>query len=114
MLIRQLDRLAYGTAEIRWSQNGFIPKTGPAETPRNLMGFKDGTMNPSIKDPQLMSKFIWVGNEGSAWMNGGTYMVVRKIRISLEHWDRMKLAFQEQTMGRHKLSGAPLGAKNET
>ena len=111
--LRQLDRLAYGTAEIKWSQNGFIPKTGPAETPRNLMGFKDGTMNPSIKDPQLMSKFIWVGNEGPAWMNGGTYMVVRKIRISLEHWDRMKLAFQEQTMGRHKLSGAPLGAKNE-
>jgi deferrochelatase/peroxidase EfeB len=46
-------------------------------------------------------------------MNGGTYMVARRIRIALEHWDRMKLAFQEQTIGRHKVSGAPLGGKTE-
>ncbi len=38
---------------------------------------------------------------------------MRRARIALEHWDRMKVAFQEQTFGREKLSGAPLGAKNE-
>ncbi len=46
-------------------------------------------------------------------MRGGSYVVARRIRIALEHWDRMKVAFQEQTFGRHKLSGAPLGKKNE-
>ncbi len=40
-------------------------------------------------------------------------MVARRIRIALEHWDRMNLAFQEQTVGRHKVSGAPLGGTKE-
>ena len=46
-------------------------------------------------------------------MKGGSYVVARPIRIALEHWDRMKLAFQEQTVGRHKASGAPIGGTRE-
>ena len=111
--IRQLARLAYDVAQIRWVQTGFTPNSKLKETPRNLMGFKDGTNNPSVNDPKLMNQFIWVGNEGPDWMRGGSYMVARRIRIALEHWDRMTLAFQEQTVGRHKYSGAPLGKKNE-
>jgi deferrochelatase/peroxidase EfeB len=60
-----------------------------------------------------MTKFVWAGNEGPGWMRGGSYLIVRRIRIALEHWDRMKTAFQEQTIGRHKESGAPLGKKHE-
>lgn len=111
--IRQLSRLAYDVAQIRWVQTGFTPKAKAGETPRNLMGFKDGTNNPSIKDPKLMNQVIWVGDEGPDWMQGGSYLVARRIRIALEHWDRMNLAFQEQTVGRCKYSGAPLGGKNE-
>jgi deferrochelatase/peroxidase EfeB len=111
--VRQLARLAYGVAQVRWAQIGFLPRFAPNQTPRNLMGFKDGTNNPSISDPKAMAKFVWVGNEGPAWMRGGSYLVARRIRIALEHWDRMKIAFQEQTIGRKKLSGAPLGATNE-
>jgi deferrochelatase/peroxidase EfeB len=77
------------------------------------MGFKDGTNNPTITDSKLMDKVIWVGDEGPDWMQGGSYLVARRIRIALEHWDRMNLAFQEQTVGRCKYSGAPLGGKNE-
>ena len=44
---------------------------------------------------------------------GGSYLVVRRIRIALEHWDRMKVAFQEQTIGRQKYSGAPPGKQHE-
>ena len=51
------------------------------------MGFKDGTMNPPMSDPAAMDEFVWAGSEGPAWMNGGTYTVVRRIRITLEHWD---------------------------
>ncbi len=112
--VRQLARLAYQTAQIRWTQNGFVPGYGPKETPRNLMGFKDGTMNIPVTDLKAMDKFVWVGDEGSPWMRGGSYLVARPIRIALEHWDRMKLAFQEQTVGRQKRSGAPLGGKRES
>jgi deferrochelatase/peroxidase EfeB len=111
--VRQLARLAYDVAQIRWVQAGFTPASDGKQTPRNLMGFKDGTNNPSVKDPKLMNQFIWVDDDGPDWMRGGSYMVARRIRIALEHWDRMTLAFQEQTVGRQKYSGAPLGKKNE-
>ena len=111
--IRQLARLAYDVAQLRWVQTGFNASFNATDTPRNLMGFKDGTNNPSVNDSALMNKFIWVGDEGPDWMRGGSYSVVRRIRIALEHWDRMNVAFQEQTVGRHKDSGAPLGGTNE-
>jgi deferrochelatase/peroxidase EfeB len=111
--VRQLTRLAYGVANLRWVQSGFLPGYAPKVTPRNLMGFKDGTANIAADDPAALNKLVWVGDEGGAWMRGGTYMVARPIRIALEHWDRMKLGFQEQTVGRGKASGAPLGGMDE-
>ena len=111
--VRQLARLAYDVAQIRWAQTGFAAGSEPGETPRNLMGFRDGTNNPSVNDAKAMDRFVWVGNEGPAWMRGGSYVVVRRIRIALEHWDRMKVAFQEETVGRQKYSGAPLGKHRE-
>jgi deferrochelatase/peroxidase EfeB len=111
--VRQLVRLAYDFVQIRWTQTGFMPNFGAKQTPRNLMGFKDGTNNLAITDPAAMSKFVWVGGEGPDWMRGGSYLVARRIRIALEHWDRTKVDFQEQTVGRHKASGAPLGMKSE-
>jgi deferrochelatase/peroxidase EfeB len=111
--VRQLARLSYGAAQIRWTQAGFLPNFAPHQTPRNLMGFKDGTNNPSIADPKAMEKFVWVGDEGPRWMRGGSYLVARRIRIALEHWDRTNLEFQEQTIGRRKSSGAPLGQSGE-
>lgn len=112
--VRQLARLAYNVAEIRWVQAGFSANFGAEETPRNLMGFKDGTENPVVRPTgRSRGDFLWVGDEGPAWMRGGSYMIARRIRISLEHWDRTETDFQEQVIGRHKLSGAPLGAKDE-
>ncbi len=111
--IRQLAHLAYGVAQIRWVQAGFNSDYGANRTPRNLMGFKDGTGNPSTKDPKEMDAVVWAGDEAPTWLRGGSYLVVRRARIALEHWDRMKIAFQEQTIGRKKLSGAPLGAEKE-
>lgn len=112
--VRQLARLADKVAQIRWAQTGFVPSVGNKETPRNLMGFKDGTNNPPIADPKVMDKFVWVGAEGPDWMHGGSYVVARRIRIALEHWDRMKVSFQEETVGRRKYSGAPIGRNKES
>jgi deferrochelatase/peroxidase EfeB len=111
--VRELSRLAYDVADIRWVQSGFVAGFGANETPRNLMGFKDGTNNPPIEDAAAMDAVVWVGDEGPGWMRGGSYVVVRRSRIFLQHWDRMKVAFQEQTMGRQKASGAPLGMAQE-
>jgi deferrochelatase/peroxidase EfeB len=98
--VRQLVRVAYGVAIERWAQTGFLSIPDPHQTPRNLMGFKDGTTNPSIHDAGAMEKFVWVGDEGPDWMHGGSYVVLRRIRIALEHWDRMPLEFQEQSSPR--------------
>jgi deferrochelatase/peroxidase EfeB len=111
--VRQLVRLAYDVAQVRWVQAGFLATAVAKQTPRNLMGFKDGTNNPPIADSKAMDKYVWVGEEGPEWMRDGSYVVVRRIRMALEHWDRMNVGFQEQTIGRHKCSGAPLGGKNE-
>jgi len=107
--VRQLARLASGVAQVRWVQSGFLPDDRGKETPRNLMGFKDGTQECSD-----LTKFVWAGKEAPRWMQGGTYLVVRRIRIALEHWDQMNVGFQEQTIGRKKISGAPLGMTSES
>lgn len=111
--VRQLVRLAEGIAQIRWTQVGFIANPTDNRTARNLMGFKDGTGNPDTRNSALMDQFVWVGQEGPEWMRGGSYVVARRARIALEHWDKMKTSFQEQIIGREKKSGAPLGKKDE-
>ena len=108
--VRQLARIGNGACSLRWAQAGFNETPASEGTPRNLMGFKDGTINP--QGAQL-DQFVWVGSDGPSWMRDGTYLVARRIRISLEHWDAKSLSVQEQVIGRQKLSGAPLGETAE-
>lgn len=114
--VRNLTRIARGTAVLRWTQQGFgrTSSTTPDQvTPRNLMGFKDGTNN--IRAGQAgFDDNVWVRtSDGPSWMAGGSYLVARRIRIFIEVWDRSALSDQEQTIGRSKLEGAPLGASHE-
>lgn len=111
--VRRLAMLARGTAVMRWAQMGFTGGFKPGETGRNQMGFLDGTMNVPTHQAKAMDQFVWVREEGPAWLRNGSYMVIRPIRISLEHWDEMKVAFQEESVGRHKASGAPIGKRGE-
>ncbi|MDQ1634444.1 MAG: deferrochelatase/peroxidase EfeB [Frankiaceae bacterium] len=117
--IRNLVRLSRGTASLRWSQLGFgrtSSNSSSQATPRNLFGFKDGTANLRAEDPAAFDRSVWVAPDeaGSpAWMAGGSYLVARRIRMLLEVWDRTSLGEQEQVIGRHRLSGAPLGAAAE-
>lgn len=115
--VRNLTRIARGVAVLRWTQEGF-QRTGaagaPGETPRNLLGFKDGTGNPDTSDQALMEELVWTqAADGPAWLTGGSYMAVRRIRMRMEVWDRSSLADQEATFGRRRDSGAPLGAARE-
>ena len=114
--VRNLARIGRGTVALRWSQLGFgrtATTSRSQDTPRNLMGMKDGTANIRAEDIEDMDRFVWVGDEGPAWMRGGSYLVTRRIRMLLEVWDRASLQDQERTIGRHKYSGAPLGGRDE-
>ncbi|MFB4279029.1 iron uptake transporter deferrochelatase/peroxidase subunit [Nonomuraea sp. MTCD27] len=115
--IRNLARIGFGKVSVRWSQLGFGRTSSTSRsqtTPRNLMGFKDGTNNLKLEDSDLLRDQLWASAEdGSAWMAGGSYLVTRKIRMTIETWDRTSLAEQEQIFGRDKGEGAPLGKKAE-
>ena len=115
--VRNLVRIARGAAVVRWSQLGFgrTASTSKAQaTPRNLMGFKDGTNNIKAEDEGLMRNHVWVPRgEGPGWMAEGTYLVARRIRMLIEVWDRVSLDEQEKTIGRHKYTGAPIGRERE-
>ncbi|WP_405731390.1 iron uptake transporter deferrochelatase/peroxidase subunit [Streptomyces sp. NBC_01537] len=115
--IRNLARIGFGKVAIRWSQLGFgktSSTTPEAQTPRNLMGFKDGTHNVAGSDKSAQTKHVWVSeSDGPAWLAGGSYLVARRIRMHIETWDRTPLGEQEQIFGRTKGEGAPLGKKHE-
>jgi dye decolorizing peroxidase len=102
-----LTRGASTFASERWVQRGFRPAAGmapPGTTMRNLMGQLDGTRNP---DPSVEPELLWEA-DGPEWMVGGTSMVVRRIAMDLEAWDRVDRAGREHALGRRVGSGAPL------
>lgn len=110
--IRNLSRMGFGTVRVRWSQLGFgktasVDKETP--TPRNLFGFKDGTANVMADETSALSDWVWTPAESETdWMAGGTYLVTRKIMMTIENWDRVSLTEQERIIGRDKGEGAPL------
>lgn len=141
--IRNLARLAFGTASVRWSQLGYgrTSTTSTSQsTPRNLFGFKDGTANIKAEEPEALEQHVWVQPEDAgrtsaptastdqaaaaggpaegaapddAWLAGGSYLVARRIRMTIETWDRSSLREQETVTGRTKASGAPLSGGEE-
>ncbi|WP_431931216.1 iron uptake transporter deferrochelatase/peroxidase subunit [Nonomuraea jabiensis] len=115
--VRTLARIGLGRTVVRWSQLGYgkTSSTTPGQdTPRNLMGFKDGTDNIAGDDERALETHVWAAaSDGPAWMAGGTYLVARRIRMHLEAWDQVSLGEQERTIGRAKATGAPLGGHAE-
>ncbi|MDQ0577439.1 iron uptake transporter deferrochelatase/peroxidase subunit [Agromyces albus] len=115
--IRNLSRIAFGRASLRWSQLGFgrTSSTSTAQkTPRNLFGFKDGTANVKAEEGETLDEQVWVAaSDEPAWLAGGSYLVARRIRMIIENWDRVQLGEQEMLVGRSKGEGAPLSGGTE-
>ncbi len=115
--VRNLSRIAFGRARLRWSQLGFgrTSRTTSAQaTPRNLFGFKDGTRNILADDAAALDEHVWVAaSDSPAWMAGGSYLVARKIAMLIETWDRVRLSEQNAIVGRTKGEGAPLSGGGE-
>ncbi|BBY95372.1 peroxidase [Mycobacterium gallinarum] len=118
--LRQVMRRTRSDLVLRWMIDGYARGIGAgqasdAATPRNLLGFKDGTANLDVDDAALMDRHVWVGADDGEpeWAVGGSYQAVRIIRMFVEFWDRTRLIEQEQLIGRAKVSGAPLGLTGE-
>ncbi|MEV8565693.1 iron uptake transporter deferrochelatase/peroxidase subunit [Streptomyces sp. NPDC051322] len=121
--LRALQNDAGSTARVRWQMTGFNRTPGATAAPktvRNLMGQIDGTGNPRPSDDDFERR-IFVpadGGEGTSaqpkWMAGGSYAIVRRIRMLLDDWEKLPLTHQEKIIGRRKKDGAPLTGGTET
>lgn len=116
--LRRVMRVTRASLTLRWMQSGFVRPntlTGGQVNTRNLLGFKDGTANPSPADAKLMDELVWIqqGDAEPAWTVGGSYQVVRVIQNHVEFWDRTALKTQELIIGRNKKTGAPLDGTRE-
>ncbi|MGL5808487.1 MAG: iron uptake transporter deferrochelatase/peroxidase subunit [Nocardioides sp.] len=117
--VRNLARIGFGVVTVRWSQLGFgrTSSTSTSQsTPRNLFGFKDGTMNVKAEESDALREFVWVAegdDPDGDWLAGGSYLVARRINMTIEVWDRQSLRDQESFIGRTKAAGAPLSGGGE-
>ncbi|MFV2117797.1 iron uptake transporter deferrochelatase/peroxidase subunit, partial [Streptomyces sp. Act-28] len=115
--LRTVQREAGTAARVRWQMNGFNRSPGATAHPmttRNLMGQVDGTGNPKPTDPGFAGHvFVQPGGD-QPWLTGGSYAVVRRIRMLLDDWEKLPLPDQEAVIGRRKSDGAPLTGGTET
>jgi dye decolorizing peroxidase len=116
--LRILQRQAAPSAALRWQMNGFNRTPGATDRPRtlrNLMGQIDGTNNPHPSDKAFTATVFAPATTGNeAWMNGGSYAVIRRVRMLLDMWETLPVAEQERVIGRRKDTGAPLSGGTET
>ena len=109
--LRDIAKHTRGGMQIKYRMDGFVSPPRPSGTPRNLMGFKDGISQPAATD---FERIVWVQpGTGPAWTVGGSYHVVRFIRMLVEFWDRVSINEQQNMFGRRRDSGAPLDGVNE-
>lgn len=117
--LRTVQKEAGSTATVRWQMIGFNRTPGATAKPmtaRNLMGQVDGTGNPKPADSDFDKRIFVPGGQDVAydWLAGGSYAVVRRIRMLLDDWEKLPVGQQERVIGRRKSDGGPLSGGTET
>ncbi|MEU5521037.1 iron uptake transporter deferrochelatase/peroxidase subunit [Streptomyces sp. NPDC093250] len=115
--LRAVQKDAGSAAKVRWQMNGFNRSPGATAHPmttRNLMGQVDGTRNPKPAESDFDRRIFVPENGEPAWMANGSYVVVRRIRMLLDDWEKLSVKEQEGVIGRRKSDGAPLSGGTET
>ncbi|GGK78015.1 hypothetical protein GCM10012284_09900 [Mangrovihabitans endophyticus] len=101
----------------RWRRDGFRAENARTRAglpaARNLFGFREGAGNPDPRRSDLMDRLVWAGEGEPGWAVGGTYQVVRLIRLATELWDREPVIRQEAVIGRHRDDDTPLAGGPE-
>ncbi|MFG3340188.1 Dyp-type peroxidase [Glycomyces sp. NPDC048151] len=108
----ELRKRAVGYGTLGWVQQGFSSRPADGGTPRNLMGFKDGSANPEVGSSTFDER-VWAVDSEPGWFEGGTYLVFRKIRMRLPDWSMLTAEDQNLTFGRERDSGVPLSGGGE-
>jgi deferrochelatase/peroxidase EfeB len=99
---------------VRWRLDGRRPENRTEDgrgLARNPFHVTEGYGNPAFPAEVTERATVKAGRGEPAWGVGGTYQVVRIIRLATGFWDRDTLHEQERIIGRHtdgrRLDGTP-------
>lgn len=114
--LRDIGRRTKGLLRPLWRTDGHLNPARPEGAQRNVLGFKDGIVNPDLGSTRELDRLVWVvpGSGEPAWAEGGSYQVLRTLRVLCEAWEELPLDRQERMIGRRRDSGAPLDGTAET
>ncbi|BFO19107.1 hypothetical protein SHKM778_54950 [Streptomyces sp. KM77-8] len=100
--------------QVRWRTEGTRPENRTENgrgLARNPFHFTEGYGNPATEEESTGRATVRAAQSEPSWAVGGSYQVIRIIRLATDFWDRDTVHEQERIMGRRRggrwLDGTP-------